>query len=1008
MIFYKGKELIKIDAKKGGKNKSEVDGFYKDTDGREFFIKKPSDERELFTELFAGLLLKEFMSRGLIDKIYFDSLICADLIKFDDGSYGLIQPKVSFTELYKIIGTGNNNSSDRDPLIEMIAGPNFYPTLTQQGKYFGLSISLMFSLLLGDYSVHSGNVVLRDALLNTFQQELPVKQFARIDWGAAFRNYAHKENNQDILKPYEYQGWLNFKWFTKGYIANYKNIIGLFSAIAKRATTLNDRLSTQPGSINDIVMSAFNKIPVDMLAQKTKAALADYLAIPAFATISFDQEKGYQEVAETFSMLLTIRLTKIGQLKEQAQKQFTQSDNSLNNKLSIYESIISTLIDLPPTVLTVEPSMPFPDQLSLWLGIINQGQNLNFATLNLAALSEQFNFYLEHLAYQAEIFNLWNSDSSSNINMFAPYYKGEAKAMLGHAFVAHYRESTILKRLFSLENGVTSRFMPYELPVAAYKKDNPDSLWTCVEEVLNRGYEVITCLKLLKKFQNQSDVNLNNSENIKENSILLKQALEKFVKASKLLNKQFESCSKLDNVTTSGSLFFYPISDSELNLMNGEQLVTICLEELNATAPSALIMRIIKNNALWDKVEQAYSEGSFNARIDNPQIKMASLQQWHAHFAVFQVQKENFDLIKQLDAKQASFKQLLLDYEKLPRFLQDSDDIRKVINDRVTLLIDWEKRNDSYLAHERVFLAASTSEQRVGIYKQLNEAFQALPIELQESYQIKQQNYRQQVIDIEKEITYYQCLVHYRNQQTVKACVTAFSRLKSAFEQLPESYKTNYKIDFNLLKVSNENYQQLLENQVLQGHEPIGKLQSIFNYLQAYNYNEITKETLFSDQIFWKAIISSQKETFSEQLIQDLLILKTFHQTKFNFENDKLFGQEYNQSLNLFYQKALKTRLSSMPIKQQAEAITKTAHSLFQPRHSTRRLLADALMMVGILFAGLGLAFMAGRYLTNRTVFFSNALTNREKELTKQWLVGNYDANNEQCLFSLPSISVKA
>ncbi|MGQ3887936.1 hypothetical protein ACQUW5_02745 [Legionella sp. CNM-1927-20] len=63
MVFYKENELIKIADKRGGENKSDVDGFYKDRQGQEFFIKKPKDEKELFTALFAGLL-KEFIYRG--------------------------------------------------------------------------------------------------------------------------------------------------------------------------------------------------------------------------------------------------------------------------------------------------------------------------------------------------------------------------------------------------------------------------------------------------------------------------------------------------------------------------------------------------------------------------------------------------------------------------------------------------------------------------------------------------------------------------------------------------------------------------------------------------------------------------------------------------------------------------------------------------------------------------------------------------------------------------------
>lgn len=144
MLIYQGKEIVRFKEKTGGKNKSDVDGFYKDNDGGKFFIKKPGDPRELFTELFAGLLLKEFMKRGLIDESYFPSLICADVIQFEDKSYGLIQPLVSFDELHKVIGTSSGDGKDRNTLKETLFGPGYYAGITKQNKYFGLSMALCF------------------------------------------------------------------------------------------------------------------------------------------------------------------------------------------------------------------------------------------------------------------------------------------------------------------------------------------------------------------------------------------------------------------------------------------------------------------------------------------------------------------------------------------------------------------------------------------------------------------------------------------------------------------------------------------------------------------------------------------------------------------------------------------------------------------------------------------------------------------------------------------------
>ncbi|WP_131783509.1 LepB GTPase-activating domain-containing protein [Legionella gresilensis] len=1015
MVFYKENELIKIADKRGGKNKSDVDGFYKDSQGREFFIKKPKDEKELFTELFAGLLLKELMNRSLIDEAYFSSLICADLIKFADDSYGLIQPKISFTELYKIIGTGYRSGSDRDPLTEMLAGPSYYPALTQQGQYFGLSISLMFSLLLGDYSVHSGNVVILEPSspqnindsLDKEEKDIPsVKQFGRIDWGAAFRYFAHPENNKEILNPYEYQGLLNFKWFTKGYIANYKNVVGLFSAIADKASIFKSRLSKSDNILKDIVNSAFSKIPVDLLSQKTKADLANYLAIPDFAKINFGHADGYKDVAEIFSGVLDWRLNMIARLK----KRIPANQEDLS-KQSVYQSVIFNSAQIKSTVLTSEANIPFPDQLTSWLSLLNEENPLDLTKLNLNYVVKQFNLYIELLAHQAEIFNLWDHEPHSNINMFARYYKGEAQAMLGHAFVAQYRESTILRRLFSLnlESAATSRFAPFEIPTVEYKKEHPDSFWLSIETALNRGYDVITYLNVLKKIQNLKDQNLNNPELIKEHFLSLKQALEQFAQASMFLNKQLETCSfKLnsDSHLRFESSFFYPMSDKELSLMNGDQLVTICLEELNANKPSSLVGRLIKRDDLWQKIESAYVEGNFSDRVDNPQTKMKSLKQWRQAFLEFQLQKNNFDKAENLDKKQVVFDLLDLGYEDLPEFLQEDEEISKNFNQRKELLSTWQKSNELYLIHEKIFLKA---KYKITVFNDLKSAFDALPIRLQESYQVKQQDYQNQVEDEKKLITYLQSLANFRRCATVVESYSAFVTVTNCFKQLPELIKTEYQAEFDSLQANNDHYKKLLENSVIEENESIRKINAIFQGLQTNNY-PACQETIYSDPIFWQASRCSEKEALTAEIVHDLLVLKTFYQTKYKPENDKIFGKEYNQSLKEFYKEALNIRLSPLSIPQQVKAITDKAHSLFQPRHSTRRLLADALMIVSILFAGLGIAIMARRYSKNKPIFFSQAITKREDELRKDWLIKNplEEKKDEACVFTLPTISIQA
>ncbi|MBA2710017.1 MAG: hypothetical protein H0U57_05460 [Tatlockia sp.] len=159
-------------------------------------------------------------------------------------------------------------------------------------------------------------------------------------------------------------------------------------------------------------------------------------------------------------------------------------------------------------------------------------------------------------------------------------------------------------------------------------------------------------------------------------------------------------------------------------------------------------------------------------------------------------------------------------------------------------------------------------------------------------------------------------------------------------------------------------------------------------------------ELLESDILNDKKLCETINKVFMEkrltkELLHDLAILHQFHQEKMADDNNEKYGEDYNLSIDRFYTKALEIRTSGKSIKAQANEIREAAHQEFHPRHETRRLLADALMLVSILFAGLGLVIMAGRYFTNKTVFFSSAITDREEELATRWMKNQNDLPEE-------------
>ncbi|STX50582.1 substrate of the Dot/Icm secretion system, LepB-like [Legionella busanensis] len=409
MLRYKDKELVKIAATIGGKN--QLKGFYKDKEGNVYFVKKPTDLKELFTELLAGLLLKEFKQENLIEPQYFNSLIDADWIKFEDGSYGLIQPKVEFTELYKIIGTGYKDNSDRNPLIEMLNGSNHYALLTSQFRsYYGLSIALMFSLLFGDYSVHSGNIVCLNRLAT--DNEKKTMQFARIDWGAAFRYFNYYE---DILNPFEYQGWSKYKLITKGYIFNYKKINGLFTAIAQRAFAL--RLQINIDWLYNLVLKALKEIPPDLLTFPMQKSLSEYLGFSSFSTVIFSERQNYEPFAKDFSDILFKRLNNICKLKNLTKdRSFLYRSISFDNLTNIVDNstlenqdekdVLPENLDLDNQIIINEKYIQilfkkFSDELltdSVFIDIISQGKIINFKPEIIKDLLILKKFYTENLA----------------------------------------------------------------------------------------------------------------------------------------------------------------------------------------------------------------------------------------------------------------------------------------------------------------------------------------------------------------------------------------------------------------------------------------------------------------------------------------------------------------------------------------------------------------------------------------------------------------------------------
>lgn len=616
MTTYNNKKLNHYKAKSGGKNNSEVDGFYNNSDNEHFFIKKPADKNELFTELFAGLLLQEFKNRKIIDEVYFPSLICADVIRFDDGSYGLIQPLVTFDELHKVIGTSYSDGSDRDPTKEAFFGPSYYTGVTKIGDSFGLSVALMFSLLLGAHSVHSGNIVLLKA-----DEKSKSRQYGRIDWGDAFRYFAHEQNNKDILYAYENRGFFNIKSLTKDYFLNYKKINGLFPAMADKAQKILPLLNAE--LLTDIVSSALKKIPADLIDKTTQNKLADYMVMPSLKEVLFGSEGTFEPFAAEMGTLLERRMISISELQNiQAQ--------------AIHENLYSSVIFVEPQILSFKDLTSFPELLKLWADSIASKSTVKTDTLDLTQLTNYFNQYVTDLAEKTESAHLWDQDPSNTYNVFTEYHSGDGKQLHGHAFVPQYKESTIIKRFFTLDTHTFGalRFAAFEHSVNEYTKTHQDSDWAKIQELLQTGQQVINTLDVLNKAR---EFGMDDAVTIQMEQLRIQ--LKIFVQAETAVQQILSTPHEHPLLEQNrGSSFFYPIDDQELNVMTGDQLATICLEELNSSVASSLVERIIKNDKLWYRMDDAFESGAYNSRLDEARGKILTLRNTRALITASQEQ----------------------------------------------------------------------------------------------------------------------------------------------------------------------------------------------------------------------------------------------------------------------------------------------------------------------------------------------------------------------------------
>ncbi|OEH45839.1 hypothetical protein lpari_03158 [Legionella parisiensis] len=697
----------------------------------------------------------------------------------------------------------------------------------------------------------------------------------------------------------------------------------------------------------------------------------------------------------------------------------------------------------------------FPQVLSGWqekLLPLSQINLIDYTELNLNDLAKQFNEYIVFLAQQAETLNLWEHDSSQTTNLLVEYSDKNSKLYGGYAFVAQYRESTILRNLFSLDQSTlgTLRFMPYEAPAARYSEQFPESYWSKVTALLTAGADVIAMLRTLQNLQA-----LNSSwEDMSRTATSLKEAMERFEKAREAVAKHPAKISEEAPKVVFESPFFYPISDEALKTMNGVQLATICLEELNAKTPSILVKRITSNQEFWQCMNLALEteQVDFKRRKENVTQKIAVLHQIR-HFwelvdqfkesSVLQT-KERFlgemQLLSQecplifsanevIKEAQAEFMQLQEFLLLLHNLVEEPDQYRALQvleqeyqklteNERKSYkpqLIDEKKRVCQFYLDK--INASETMEEKRENFALFSQLFDKLPVQSKEifkaEYDVKQ-----------KEDSLFALHSHLAQASSVAAKQQVFEN--KSFSTIIENFSgLSNKVTSECAKKVHKQttrtkaiYETLLGDNAIKLEDQSDRVDTLLKELETVldsiidsNLQSQLIDASLHDETFKQAILkkveaNSKEEAhtkFTSELIQDLLSLKKFRDQKINLSKEKNYDSDYDQSVNQFYGKALDIRLSSDPLQKQVKDILDTANTEFSHRNDRLRFVADVAMVVSA-FALVGIFIGLGRLALGKTLFFSDAKTDREEELKDKWIVKDLPKDeSDVCIITAPA-----
>jgi effector protein B len=427
-----------------------------------------------------------------------------------------------------------------------------------------------------------------------------------------------QKNNEDLLSPFEYQGWFNLKGYTKGYFLNYLKIKGLFPAIAQQARLFQQKVNGE--LLFDMICSVLSKLPADLVDNKTRIELANYLCMESFNNISFGEGGNYQQFARDLTDIFQERLKKITVMQDSSAAT-AQSDLS---QIAYVESL-PTAITLPVNMVT-----PFAEQMNVWLHMFfssDEKSVFDFNGIDRSQLAHQFKYFMDGLLRQTERLKQ---------GVVGCFTEPDGSITLP------YSESNFLRCLFTLTTDLTPNLPSYKEERMPYK----EAYWLCAEKVLESGFQVMVTIRVLQNTQNSTEV----------------------AKAS-AIHFLFDALKEYLKVFSDVYQVFLQELEKKLSSMSGVQLARICFSEMEFMNSSSLIGIVLKNPTLWSLMNKAFEEEDKMLYSENAPA-IIKLRQFHEDFNLFLILARELELISQVESKGVLIKEISRIFANLPQFLQ--------------------------------------------------------------------------------------------------------------------------------------------------------------------------------------------------------------------------------------------------------------------------------------------------------------------------------------------------